>query len=359
MEKIFVYIGTYTSEGGEGIYIYRFDPETGKLEKTGKTTGLMNPSFLTIDSRQRYLYAVNEVSSFAGKRVGGVSSFLINEKNGELTFLNSKPSGGTGPCYVTLDKMDRYLLVANYGSGSVCVLPINDDGSLGNPTDLIQHEGSSINPKRQEGPHAHSVVVGPSNRYVYVPDLGLDKIMIYRFDSNQGKLTPNKIPYVSTKPGAGPRHFIFHPNNRLAYLINELDSTIVAYAYNEHDGSLKEIQTISTLPKNFTGVNIAADIHVTPSGKFLYGSNRGHDSLVIYQINEETGMLNYVGHEHTRGSFPRNFAIDPFGKFLLVANRKGNNIVSFRINAETGLLKPTGHEIPIASPACIKFAVLT
>lgn len=354
MENIFVYIGTYTSEGGEGIYICRMDPESGRLEKIGKVKNIINPSFLTVDSRQCNLYAVNEVSFFAGEKAGAVSAFSIDDKSGELTFLNSKSSKGAGPCHLSLDKRDRYVFVANYVGGSVCVLSVDDDGSLGEPADFVQHKGSSINPERQERPHAHSVVVEPNNRYVYVADLGLDKVMIYNFDSNRGKLTPNDQPYVKTKPGAGPRHFTFHPNGKLAYLINELDSTIVAYAYDEHKGFLKEMQTVSTLPENFRGINYAADIHAAPSGRFLYGSNRGHDSLVIYQVDERTEILKYIGHKHTLGKFPRNFTIDFLGKFLLVANQRSNNVVSLRINPETGLLESTGYELRVPSPVCVK-----
>lgn len=360
MENIFVYIGTYTSEGGEGIYICRMDPESGRLERIGKATNVINPSFLTVDSKQRNLYAVNEISFFAGEKSGSVSAFSIDEKSGELTLLNSKSSKGAGPCHLSLDKKDRYILVANYVGGSVCVLPVNDDGSLGEPVDFVQHKGSSVNSKRQEGPHAHSVTVGPSNKHMYVADLGLDKVMIYDFDSSRGKLTPNNNqPYVKTKPGAGPRHFTFHPNGRMAYLINELDSTIVAYVCDDHEGSLKEIQTVPTLPDDFKGINYAADIHVTPSGRFLYGSNRGHDSLVIYQLDERTGMLKYIGHQHTLGRVPRNFTIDSLGRFLLVANQRSNNVVSLRINPETGLLEPTGHEIHVPSPVCVKIVLFS
>ena len=351
---MFVYVGTYTSKGSEGIYIYRMDPESADLELVGKATNIENPSFLAIDPKKRYLYAVNEVHSFAGRKSGAVSAFSIDQETGKLTFLNSKPSLGTSPCYVSVDKNGKYVFVANYSSGNIAVLPIMDDGSLGDATDFVQHEGSSVNPKRQEGPHAHSILIDPSNRYVYAADLGLDKIMIYKFDSERGKLTPNDQPWVKTKPGAGPRHFTFHPNGKFAYVINELDSTIVAYAYDVNRGTLKEIQTVSTLPEGFEGINYPADIHVAPSGKFLYGSNRGHDSIVIYRIDEETGKLSCIGHESTRGQFPRNFAIDPSGNFLFAANQNTDNIVVFRVDQQTGLLEPTGHVTQVSMPVCIK-----
>jgi 6-phosphogluconolactonase len=357
-EKILVYVGTYTRGESEGIYIYRMDPETGSLEPVGKAINIMNPSFLAISPQKSHLYAVNEVQSFSGERSGAVSSFRINQETGELTLLNSKPSGGTSPCYVTVDGTGRNVLAANYSSGSLCVLPVMEDGTLGDATEIVQHEGSSVNPKRQEGPHAHSIVVDPSNRYVYAADLGIDKIMIYKFDSDKGKLTPNDQPWVSTQPGAGPRHFTFHPNEKFAYVINELDSTIVAFSYDGESGRLKPIQTVSTLPEGYEGINYPADIHVSPSGRFLYGSNRGHDSIVIYRIDEETGRLSLIGHESTRGQFPRNFAIDPTGDFLLAANQNSNNIVGFRIDQETGLLEPTGEETRVPTPVCIKFLPL-
>ena len=356
---MFVYVGTYTSKGSEGIYVYRMDPESADLELVGKATNIENPSFLAIDPKKRYLYAVNEVHSFAGRKSGAVSAFSIERKTGKLAFLNSKPSLGTSPCYVSVDKNGKYVFVANYSSGNIAVLPIIDDGSLGDATDFVQHEGSSVNPKRQEGPHAHSIIIDPSNRYVYAADLGLDKIMIYKFNSENGKLTPNeKQPWVKTKPGAGPRHFTFHPNERFAYVINELDSTIVAFSYDRDSGTLEEIQTVSTLPEGFKGTNYPADIHVSPSGRFLYGSNRGHDSIVIYQIDEETGKLSCIGYESTLGEFPRNFAIDPSGRFLLAANQNTDNIVAFRIDQKTGLLEPTGHETRVSMPVCIKFLPL-
>jgi len=357
-EKMLVYVGTYTRRGSKGIYIYVMDPETGSLKPAGKAVNLNNPSFLAISPQKGSLYAVNEVHSFMGRRSGAVSSFMIDGETGELTPLNSKPSGGTSPCYVTVDGTGRYVLTANYSSGSLCVLPVMDDGSLGEATDIIQHEGSSIDPKRQMGPHAHSVVVDPSNRYVYAADLGIDKIMIYKFDVERGKLKPNDQPWVRTQPGAGPRHFTFHPNERFAYVINELDSTIIAFSYDRESGRLKPVQTVSTLPDGYEGANYPADIHVDPSGMFLYGSNRGHDSIAIYRIDGETGRLSLIGHESTRGRSPRNFAIDPSGDFLLVANQDTDNIVGFRIDRETGMLEPTGEETKVPAPVCIKFLPL-
>lgn len=350
----FVYIGTYTSGSGE-IYVFKFNQDTGSLESVGKAMSMANPSFLAVSPNKRFLYAVNEMGSFEGGKTGAVSSYSINPETGGLTFLNARPSGGTFPCHVTVDMMGRHVLVANYSSGSVCVFPILDDGSLGEASDLVQHKGASVNPKRQEGPHAHSVTVDPSNKYVYVADLGIDKIMIYKFDSRRGRLTLNDQPWISVHPGAGPRHFTFHPDRKFAYVINELDSTITAFSYNSETGGLKAIQIISTLPEGYKGTNYPADIHVSPSGSFLYGSNRGHDSIVIYEIDKNSGRLSMIGHEPTRGRIPRNFAIDPSGRFLLVANRGSDSVVVFRVDGNTGLLKPTGGEVRVTAPACIRF----
>ena len=369
MKDLLIYVGTYTLPirfgtgkvlmgKGEGICIYRMDPASGTLEFIRKIRDVTNPSYLAFDPKQRFLYAVNELKSFEGKPTGTVSAFSVDSETGELEFLNKKMTYGADPCYVVVDKTGRYVFVANYMSGSVCVLPIREDGSLGDATGFIQHRGSSVNPKRQRGPHAHSIAVDPSNRYVYVADLGLDKIMIYKFDSERGKLTPNDQPWTKIEPGAGPRHFTFHPNGKFAYVINELNSTIVAFVYDGDNGTLEEIQTVSTLPRGFRGVNYCADIHIVPSGKFLYGSNRGHDSIVIYRINEETGKLTYVGYESTQGETPRNFAIDPTGRFLLVANQNTDTIVTFHIDQKTGKLSPTGNVTEVPTPVCIKMIFL-
>lgn len=354
MSRILVYVGTYTFRDGGEIYIYHMNPNSGALEYIGAVRNLPNPSFLAVDSRHQNLYAVNEIASFLGEPAGAVSAFSIEQESGKIFFLNSKSSRGVGPCHITLDRSDRYIFVANYAGGSICMLPRNEDGSIGDAAYFIQHKGSSINPRRQEGPHPHCVVVDPANKYVYVPDLGLDKIIIYKLDLKEGLLEPGDQPWVNTRPGAGPRHFTFHPNGRFAYLVNELDSTVVAYAYSERDGSLREIQVESTLPGDFKGENYAADIHVSPSGRFLYASNRGHDSLAVFRIDEENGSLKAIGHVHTQGRWPRNFAIDPSGMFILVANQHSNNIVTFQVDYETGMPKPTGHVVKVPSPVCVK-----
>jgi 6-phosphogluconolactonase len=364
-KKLLVFVGTYTlpilfgtgsvlTGKGEGIYIYRMDQVSGALAVSSKVTCVANPSFLAFDPKQRFLYVVNELKIFEDKPTGTISAFSVDSETGKLMFLNRKPTQGTDPCHVTVDKNGRYALVANFMSGSVCILPILKDGSLGDATDFVQHHGSSVNPKRQAGPHAHATILDQENRYVFVPDLGMDRIMIYKYDPQHGKLEPNDEPWIQAKAGAGPRHLAFSPNGRYAYLTNELDSTLVAFAYDKENGKLKELQTVPALPKDFSGESTCADVHVSPSGTFVYGSNRGHDSIVIYKINQRTGALTYVGHESTQGNNPRNFAIDPTGRFLLAANQNSDTIVTFRIHAETGKLSSTGQVTQVPTPVCIK-----
>jgi 6-phosphogluconolactonase len=352
--NVLAYIGTYTNGKSEGIYVYGMDTASGALELASVAKSKNNPSYLAIDSNHRYLYAVNEVGKFADKSSGAVSAFSINPKTGELSFLNQQATIGTGPCHLSVDQTCRYAIVANYGSGSVAVLPINPDGTLAEASDFIQHEGSSVDPRRQERPHAHSVTIDRSNRFAFVCDLGLDKIMIYQLDLTAGKLKPNQQPWAKIKNGAGPRHFAFHPNGKNAYVINELDNTVVAFNYDETHGSLSEIQTISTLPEGFSGTSYCADIHVHQSGKFVYGSNRGHDSIVIFKVDEGTGKLSLVGHESTQGKNPRGFAIEPTGNFLLAANQNTDNMVVFKIDHSSGKLMPTLPPIEIPAPVCIK-----
>ncbi len=353
-KEVVLYVGTYTSGKSEGIYVYRLDLCSGALRFASAAQGVVNPSFLAFGPDNRFLYAVNEVSRFADKSGGAVTAFRREPKTGELTYLNQQASGGASPCHLSVDKTGKFVFVANYTGGSVAVLPIQSDGRLGELTDLVQHQGSSVNPQRQERPHPHSVNLDSANRYLFVPDLGLDKVMIYRVDLTHGKLNPNDEPWARVTAGAGPRHFAFHPNGRFAYGINELNSTLMAFAYTEKQGTLSEIETVSTLPEGFRGENHCADVHVSPSGKFLYGSNRGHDSIVIFAIEESTGRLTYVGHEPTQGKTPRNFAIDSTGTFLLSANQSSDTIVTFRIVQPTGRLLPTGQVASVPTPVCLK-----
>jgi len=347
-----VYIGTYTSGRSEGIYVCRLDLSSGELRRIDVAKGVVNPSFLTIDRRGRSLYAVNEVNEFEKKVSGAVSAFSIDQKTGALKSLNQQPSAGAGPCHLTLDATGNFLLVANYDAGSIAVLPVRQ-GSLLAPVAMVQHQGSGFDPARQQAPHAHGVVLDSANRYLFVPDLGLDKIMIYRFDSRSGQLAANSEPSAKLKPGAGPRHFTFHPSGSWGYVINELDSTITAFKYDRASGILREVQTVSTLPADFSGKNSCAEIEVAPSGRFVYGSNRGHDSIVVFSIDQQSGRLNLVQHVSTQGRTPRNFAIDPAGGFLLAANQNSDSVVTFRIDRKSGKLSPTGHAAEIPTPVCV------
>jgi 6-phosphogluconolactonase len=355
-----VYVGTYTGKLGhvdgaaEGIYLYRFDPTTGALTYVSVAPGITNPSFLAIDPEQRALYAVSEMKTPDGRAGGAVSAYHIDPATGNLTHLNQQSTGGADPCHLSVDATGKFLLVANYTSGSVAMFPIEADGSLGERSDFVQHEGSSIDPNRQQGPHAHSFMIDPGNRYAFAPDLGMDKVMQYKLDLAQGKLIPNDPPWVQIQAGQGPRHFDFHPSRRYAYVINELGSTVTAFAYDEAQGTLNAIQTLSTLPANFSGRSHCADIHVHPSGQFVYGSNRGHDSIAIFSVDEATGQLTALGHESTQGRTPRNFAIDPTGTILLAANQDTSTVVTFWIDAQTGKLTPTGEIAAVPTPVCLK-----
>jgi len=347
-----LYVGTYTSGKSEGIYVYHLNTSTGELRHFKTLKNVADPSYLTIDRRNQFLYAVNEVSQFEGRPSGAISSFSIDTKHGDLKYLNQKASEGGSPCYLTLDRTEKFVLVANYEAGNVSVLPINRDGSLGEAVSVIQHRGSSINSDRQQGPHAHCIIMDKLNRYAFAVDLGIDKILGYRFDARKGNLISHAD--FAAKPGAGPRHLTFHQNNKHAYVINELDSTMTAFTYDARRGMLHPRQTVSTLPADYSGDNSCADIHVSPGGKFLYGSNRGHDSIVVFAIDRKSGRLTYVEHVSTGGKTPRNFAIDPTGTFLLVANQKSDTVVTFRIDTGTGRLKSTGHVAEIPTPVCLR-----
>jgi 6-phosphogluconolactonase len=353
--ELLVYVGTYTTGKSEGIYLYRLNLSSGELKHVATTRGVVNPSFLALAPSRRYLYAVNEVGEFAGKKSGAISAFAVDQRTGELRLLNQQPSLGADPCYVDVDAGGRFVLIANYTGGNVTVFPVQSDGSLGEATDMKQDRGSSANQERQEGPHAHCIVLDPANRFAYSCDLGTDRIMIYRFDARNGKLPPGEPPWAQVKPGTGPRHLAFHPSGKIVFVINELFSTVTTFARDPEKGNLQELQTLSTLTKDFTGTNWSADIHVSPNRRFVYCSNRGHDSIAIFMIDPRHGTLTLVGHESTRGMTPRNFAIDPTGAFLLVANQKSDNIVVFRLDQKTGRLSSTGQVVEVPSPVCLKF----
>jgi len=366
VKETLVYIGTYTEpirfgtgkilEGkGEGIYVYRMDQTSGAMQRVSTTTGIANPSYLAFDSTRRFLYAVNELKTYENKPTGTVSAFAVDPKTGTLKFLNKRMTHGTDPCHVLVDKKREYVFVSNFMSGSICVLPVLEDGSLGEACDFIQHQGSGIDPVRQQGPHAHSVTLDKAGRFAFVPDLGLDKVMAYPFDPKRGMLEPNKVPWVKMKPGAGPRHLAFHRSGKLAFLINELDSTLASLSYDGRRGTFKVLQIVPTLPGGYQGESTCADVQVSPAGAVVYGSNRGHDSIVIYRINQRTGRLTYVGHQSTLGKTPRSFGVDPTGRFLLAANQDSGTVVTFRIEPKTGKLLPTGCVTHLPTPVCVKF----
>ena len=325
-EKFRVYIGTYTEA--------------------------KNPSFLAVHPSRKFLYAVSEGDG----KTGGISAYAIDPNTGNLTVLNAQSSGGAGPCHLIVDSAGKDVLAANYNGGSCCCIPIKADGSLAQPTEVIQHKGSSVNKARQEGPHAHSINLDAKNRFAFCADLGLDKVLVYRFDAAKGTLTPNNPPAFDTAPGSGPRHFAFHPDGKTAYINGELDMTITACDYDADKGVLTKTQTLSTLP---TGADrkgaSTAEVVVHPSGKFVYVSNRGHNSIAIFAIDSKTRALTAVGHQSHKISTPRNFAIEPTGQYLLVANQSGDSVVSFRIDANTGELSPTGSSVEVPAPVCVRF----
>jgi 6-phosphogluconolactonase len=352
-----VYVGTYTTkQTSKGIYAYRFDSTTGQLTSIGLAAESTDPSFVAVHPNGKYLYAVNEVGDFNGMKSGAVSSFTIDRKSGTLKQLNQVSTHGAGPCFVSLDKTGRFVLVANYDGGSVATLAIQDDGSLSLVKGFVQHSGSGADKERQEGPHAHWIGVSPDNRFALVADLGLDDVMVYKFDEVHGGLTPNTPPYAEVKPGTGPRHLAFHPNGKFVYLLTEMGSSVTTFAYSTQKGSLSPLQTVPALPKEYSGVREAAEIVVHPSGKFVYASNRGTaNSIAAYKVDANKGTLTPAGIFSTKGQIPRNFTIDPTGQFLLAANEDSGNIVVFKIDAATGALTPTGQVEEVPSPVCITF----
>lgn len=355
--KLTVYVGTYTrGSKSEGIYRMELDLKTGKLSTPVLAGKTVNPSFLAIHPSGKFLYACGEVEDLPSKDKkkgsGAINAFAIDEK-GDLKYLNQQSSEGGGPCHIVLDKAGKFAFCANYGGGSCAALPLEADGKLGKATGFVQHKGSSVNPARQTGPHAHSINLDASNRYAFVADLGLDKVLIYKFDPEKGTLTPNDPPFASLKGGAGPRHFAFHPSGKYAFVINELDSTLTAFSYDPKTGALTEVDTVSTLRAPHKG-NSTAEVVVHPSGKFVYGSNRGHNSIAIFQFDEATGKLTLSGHQGKGVNIPRNFALDPTGNYCLVANQGAGTVIVFKVDPKTGALEPTEYEVKIPAPVCIR-----
>ena len=360
--KNVVYIGTYTRAlshtpgSAEGIYRCRFDPESGAVAVEGVVPGAINPSYLALDPQRKYLYAVEEIDDYEGQASGAISAFAVDANSGDLTWLNRQATHGTAPCHVSVEPTGRWVLVANYGSGSIAAYPIEGGGRLGAASAFVQHEGGSVNPDRQQGPHAHMIMPDPGNRRILVNDLGLDRVLAYNFDTERGTLTLDTTAGGTIEPGGGPRHLAFHPSRDIVYVLHEIGSALTTFAYDPERGTLTALQTLPTLPADFDGRNSCADIHVAPSGCFVYSSNRGHDSIAMFAVDEASGILTAVGHVPTGGSTPRNFAIDPSGAFLLAANQRSDSIVSFRVDQETGWLTPTGHVAAVPTPVCVIFA---
>jgi 6-phosphogluconolactonase len=352
-----VYFGTYTGPKSKGIYVSRLDPATGALTPPELAAETPSPSFLALRPGRDFLYAVNEVNTFGGKPAGSVTGFAFDRKTGKLTQVNQESAGGPGPAHLVVDKTGGNVLVANYSGGSIAVLPIAADGTLKPASAFVQHTGSGTDPQRQKEPHAHAVQLDPDNRFAYVADLGLDKVLIYRFDPAKGTLTPTEPPFAPVAPGAGARHLAIGAEGRFAYVINEINCTVTAFTRDAKSGGLTELQTLSTLPAGETvqrGFS-TAEIALHPSGRFLYGSNRGHDSLVVYSVDEKTGRLTYVENQPTQGKTPRGFGIDPTGRYLLALNQGSDSVIVFRIDAKTGRLTAAGHRIEIGSPVDVKF----
>lgn len=358
---MWMYVGTGGGGGGvggkksEGIYVMRFDGESGKVSPAKLAVKAAAASFVVVHPNGRFLYAVNQVADAQGKKLGAVCAYAIDRKTGMLTELNHQACGGLGPCFVGLDQMGKCALVANYGSGSVEVIRIGEDGKLLEPVvgGRVQHEGKSVDPKRQAGPHAHSFFIDPTNTFALAPDLGMDRVMIYKLDAVGGTLEANG--FGATAPGAGPRHLAFGKDGKFCYVIDEMGNTVTVFHWDAQKGALREEQTVGTLPKDFKGVSSCSEVLVHPSGTFLYGANRGHDSITVFEIDPISGQLTVKGQVPCGGHWPRNFGIDPSGRWLVVANEKSDSVVVFEIDQESGGLRETDQKVEIGTPMCVRF----
>ncbi len=353
-KESFLLVGTYTSGSSKGIYVYKFNSANADNSLIDSAK-IANPSFLAVSPNQKFVYAVSEEAN-ATENGGRVAAFSFNNITGSLTQLSKQSSNGNNPCYVTVDKTGKWVIAGNYSSGTLTVLPALKNGALDSFVYSIKHTGQSVNKERQNSPHVHATVLSPDNKFLFVPDLGIDKLMSYHFNKKNGALKENTPAYAQTKPGSGPRHFVFHPNKKFAYLAEELTGSVSAFNYTAKNGGLKLFQNISTLPPAYLGSAGSADIHVSPDGKFLYVSNRGEsNTIAIFLIDKKTGRLTSIGHQPVMGKTPRNFNFDPSGNFLLVANQNSDEIVIFKIDRHTGLLTDTGKRIAVSKPVCIKW----
>ena len=350
-----LYVGTYSERGSQGLYVLEFNRATGTLSERQTVEDKASPTFLTIHPNGKYLYAVYREGQDAQDQQGTVAAFAIHPTDGTLRKINEQPSLGADPCHVSVDPEGAFAYVSNYNGGNLSVYPLAADGQLASASDMVQHTGKSVDPERQQKPYMHSIIPNASGDLLYASDLGTDKIMMYRPDRSSGKLTPAQPPYAASTEGAGPRHFALHPSGRWAFSVEELSSTIAAYRVDEKTGDLRPAGRVPTLPEGVSNKdNTTADIHVSPDGKFVYASNRGHDSLVIYAVDEATGTLTYVGHEPSHGARPRNFCLDDQGEFVFVANRNTDNVVVFKRDATSGRLTYTGNEIKVPAAVCIQ-----
>lgn len=359
-KEYLVYFGTYTRKLSKGIYVSRLNLKDGSLSEPQLAAEVANPSFLAVHPSNKTLYAVSEMGAGAAPPGGAVTSFSIDHSTGKLSKLNMVSSKGGGPCHLNVDRTGKTLVVVNYGTGSTAAMAVKADGSLAESTSFIQHQGSSVNQSRQQGPHAHSVNISPDNRFAVVADLGLDRVLVYKLDAANSTIAPNDPPYTSVKPGSGPRHFTFHPNGKYAYVINEILCTVTAFQWDAAKGVLTEIETVSTLP---AGVAVeksysTAEVRPHPSGKFLYGSNRGHNTIAVFQVDSKTGKIKLVDNTSTQGKIPRNFNLDPSGKWLYAENQDSDNVVAFAIDQKTGKLTPTGKTYTVGTPVCIRFVAV-
>lgn len=351
--ELLVLISAFAPGEDGAIHAYRLDASSGKLESIGKQSEVENPFFLALSPDSRFLYSIHEPGTFGGSDDGQVSAFALDRSSGKSTLVNRQSSKGLESCYLDVDATGKVLVVANYTGGSVASLPIGDDGSLGEAASFVQHEGSSVDPSRQQEPHAHCIVIDPTNRYAMAADLGLDKVLVYRLDAASARLTPSIQPFARTLPGAGPRHFTFHPNGKYAYGINELHNSVTVFRFDGEWGWLIELQTIATLPDTFEGISHCADLKISPDGRFLYGTNRGHDSIAVFSIAQEHGLLTRIAIVPSLGGGPQNLAITPDGSLLIVANMAGNNVVTFHLDGQTGKLTATGARVDMTAPSCV------
>jgi 6-phosphogluconolactonase len=351
VKPVTVYVGTYTDGTSRGIYRFSFDATTGAATEPVLAVETRNPAFLALHPSRRFLYAIGEVSDFGSAKTGVVSAFAIDPKTGDLVLLNQQSSEGAGSCHLVVDKTGRNVLVANYRGGSVAVLPIEADGRLKPASSVRAHEGSGPNKGRQERPHAHGIYLDPAERFAFSPDLGADRVFVYRFDAAKGALEPHGATPLD--PGSGPRHLAFHPSGKYVYVINELLSTITVFSYDAEKGTPTPVQTVSTLPAGFSGTSWTAEVAVSPDGRFVYGSNRGDDSLAVFRVDGATGRLTPLGHAPVGGKTPRHFAIDPTGRYILVGHQDSGTIAVLRLDPSTGMPTLVGPLVKVSKPVCV------